>query len=68
MFEWDEDEARWTAMHHPFTRADPEWEDGSTRTRARDRAAYDLVGNGNELGGGSFRIHEADLQAAVFGV
>jgi aspartyl-tRNA synthetase len=67
MFEWSEEEGRWTAVHHPFTRP--------TEAGARlldidpGRAtahAYDLVGNGLELAGGSFRIHEQDLQQKVF--
>ena len=67
MFEWDEDEQRWGAKHHPFTRPAPEWEDRFDADPAHALAvAYDLIGNGNELGGGSFRIHEADLQARVF--
>ena len=54
-------------VHHPFTRPTPESERCSTRIPARARAiAYDLVVNGNELGGGSFRIHEPELQAKVF--
>ena len=67
MFEWDEDEERWGAMHHPFTRPAPEWEERFDADPKHALAvAYDLIGNGNELGGGSFRIHEADLQARVF--
>jgi aspartyl-tRNA synthetase len=67
MFEWDEEEGRWSAVHHPFTRPTDEWRDrvGSDPGLAR-AYAYDLVVNGNELGGGSFRIHEPDLQAQVF--
>ena len=67
MFEWDEDEGRWNAVHHPFTRPTDEWRDlvGSDPGNALANA-YDLVVNGNELGGGSFRIHEPDLQAQVF--
>jgi aspartyl-tRNA synthetase len=67
MFEWSEEEGRWSALHHPFTRPAPESvalvesDPGAALARA-----YDLVGNGQELGGGSFRIHEPDLQAKVF--
>jgi aspartyl-tRNA synthetase len=69
MFEWKEEEQRWGAVHHPFTRPTPEWEERFDEEPANARAyAYDLVGNGNELGGGSFRMHEADLQARVFDV
>ena len=67
MFEWDEDEQRWGAVHHPFTRPTPEWEERFDEDPAHALAlAYDLIGNGNELGGGSFRIHEPGLQARVF--
>jgi aspartyl-tRNA synthetase len=69
MFEWKEEEQRWVAVHHPFTRPTPEWEERFDEDPADARAyAYDLIGNGNELGGGSFRMHEAELQARVFDV
>jgi aspartyl-tRNA synthetase len=69
MFDWSEEENRWNAKHHPFTRPTPEWEDSFDRDPGKAVAlAYDLVGNGNELGGGSFRIHEPELQQRVFGV
>jgi aspartyl-tRNA synthetase len=69
MFEWDEDEARWNAVHHPFTRPAPEFEATFDQEPGAALAyAYDLIGNGNELGGGSFRMHEAELQARVFDV
>ena len=67
MFEWDEDEQRWGAVHHPFTRPTDEWEDDFEERPGDALAyAYDLIVNGNELGGGSFRIHEPELQAKVF--
>jgi aspartyl-tRNA synthetase len=67
MFDWSETEQRWTAQHHPFTRPNPEWEERFDSDPANARAfAYDLIGNGNELAGGSFRIHEPDIQARVF--
>jgi aspartyl-tRNA synthetase len=67
MFDWSEEEGRWQAQHHPFTRPAPGWEERFDREPAAARAyQYDLVGNGNELGGGSFRIHEAELQERVF--
>jgi aspartyl-tRNA synthetase len=69
MFEWREEEQRWGAVHHPFSRPTPEWEERFDQDPANARAlAYDLIGNGNELGGGSFRMHEPDLQARVFNV
>jgi aspartyl-tRNA synthetase len=67
MFERDEDEGRWTAVHHPFTRPAKEWEGRFTDDPGHALAhAYDLIVNGNELGGGSFRIHEPEIQAQVF--
>ena len=66
MLEWNQDEKRWHAMHHPFTcpkdghldllKTDP----GKAKAKA-----YDLVLNGNEIGGGSIRIHSAELQQEV---
>jgi aspartyl-tRNA synthetase len=67
MFEWDDDEERWNAVHHPFTRPTAEWSDRFEAEPGEALAdAYDLIVNGNELGGGSFRMHEPDLQARVF--
>jgi aspartyl-tRNA synthetase len=67
MFEWSEDERRWGAKHHPFTRPTPEWEGTFDQDPGSALAlAYDLVANGNEIGGGSVRIHEPGLQARVF--
>jgi len=57
----------WTAVHHPFTSPNAEWIDRFEQ--APDRAlayAYDIVCNGNEIGGGSVRIHRADVQRRVF--
>ena len=67
MFEWDVEEERWAAKHHPFTRPTDDWRERfheDPRTALAN--AYDIIVNGNELGGGSFRIHEPDLQARVF--
>ena len=67
MFEWDEEENRWTAVHHPFTRPTAEGAEVLDRDPGKATAhAYDLVGNGLELAGGSFRIHEQELQQRVF--
>jgi len=67
MFEWSEEDERWAAVHHPFTRPAPGFEETFDKDPAAALAhAYDLVGNGQELGGGSFRIHEASIQARVF--
>jgi aspartyl-tRNA synthetase len=67
MFEWSETDERWTAVHHPFTRPTAEWEERFEQDPGNARAfAYDLIGNGNELAGGSFRIHEPDIQSRVF--
>ncbi|HZO62860.1 MAG TPA: aspartate--tRNA ligase, partial [Gaiellaceae bacterium] len=69
MFEWSEEEGRWGAVHHPFTRPTADWETSFDADPANALAfAYDLIANGNEIGGGSFRIHEPDLQARVFDV
>ena len=69
MFEWSEDDGRWGAKHHPFTRPSRAWEDGFDGDPGAALAlAYDLVANGNEIGGGSLRIHEPALQARVFDV
>jgi aspartyl-tRNA synthetase len=67
MFEWDEEEQRWNAAHHPFTSVHDEDLDKLTSDPARCRAkSYDLVLNGIELGSGSIRIHRRDVQAKVF--
>ncbi len=68
MFEYHEEDGRWYAMHHPFT--SPIDEDinkleGDNLGEVRAKA-YDLVFNGNELGGGSIRIHRSDVQARMF--
>ena len=69
LLEWSEDEGRYTAMHHPFTMPMEEdlklldTEPGSVRAKA-----YDIVLNGTELGGGSVRIHQDDIQEKMFGV
>jgi aspartyl-tRNA synthetase len=69
MFEWDPELERWDAVHHPFTRPNAESEALlDTDPGAAKAIAYDLVGNGVELAGGSFRIHEPELQAKVFGL
>ena len=69
LFEWDEEEGRWGAVHHPFTRPAPgEEELVGSDPGAAHALAYDLVMNGIEIGGGSFRIHEPELQAGVFDV
>jgi aspartyl-tRNA synthetase len=67
MFERDEDEGRWAAVHHPFTRPTADWKERFQDDPEHALAhAYDLIVNGNELGGGSFRIHEPEIQAKVF--
>ena len=67
MFEFDEDEQRWTAVHHPFT-APKEGDENymDTNPGRCTSKAYDMVLNGWELGGGSVRIHRADVQSKVF--
>jgi aspartyl-tRNA synthetase len=67
MFEWDEEENRWAAAHHPFTSVLDEHIDLLTSDPAGCRAkSYDLVLNGVELGSGSIRIHRRDVQSKVF--
>ncbi|MEO7649247.1 MAG: aspartate--tRNA ligase [Bryobacteraceae bacterium] len=67
MFEWDEEEKRWNAAHHPFTSVHDEDLEKLTADPARCRAkSYDLVLNGVELGSGSIRIHRRDVQSKVF--
>jgi len=63
MFEWNADEKRLEALHHPFTA--PHLDDLGDLKTARAQA-YDLVYNGFEVGGGSVRIHQPDIQAQVF--
>ena len=67
LLEWEEEEGRWTAVHHPFTRPTDEGvallADDPGAARA---VAYDLIVNGIEIAGGSFRIHEPELQTRVF--
>jgi len=67
MFEWDGEEKRWSAMHHPFTAPKDGHEDllASDPARALSKG-YDMVLNGWEIGGGSVRIHRAEVQAKVF--
>jgi aspartyl-tRNA synthetase len=67
MFEWDQDEKRWVAMHHPFT--SPKSDDAAELRAAPELAlakAYDMVLNGTEIGGGSVRIHRQEMQSSVF--
>ena len=75
MFEWSSEESRWMARHHPFTMPREEhrpWLDGDPHDPASslgkvEALAYDLVLDGNEIGGGSIRIHRGDIQKKVFG-
>ncbi|ALN92940.1 aspartate--tRNA ligase [Lysobacter gummosus] len=67
MFEWDEEAQRYVALHHPFTA--PAVDDiADLRTNAKTAVSrgYDMVLNGNEIGGGSIRIHRPQMQSAVF--
>jgi aspartyl-tRNA synthetase len=67
MFEWDADERRWVAMHHPFT--SPKIDDPAALRADPEKAlakAYDMVLNGSEIGGGSVRIHRQEMQSTVF--
>ncbi|MFT3761875.1 MAG: aspartate--tRNA ligase [Pseudoxanthomonas sp.] len=67
MFEWDEEEQRYVALHHPFTA--PAVDDiAGLKSHAKTAVSrgYDMVLNGNEIGGGSIRIHRPEMQSAVF--
>ena len=67
MFEYDEEAKRWSAMHHPFTSPKDGHEDLLFTDPGKAIAkGYDMVLNGSEIGGGSVRIHRADVQAKVF--
>ena len=67
LLEWDEESKRFHAMHHPFTAPKPEqMELLATDPGAVKANAYDLVLNGNEIGGGSIRIHDAAVQKTMF--
>ncbi len=73
LYEWDAEEQRWSAMHHPFTSAlDEDWkylQPGPDYDPGKAKAkAYDIVCNGWETGGGSIRIHRRDQQALMFDV
>jgi len=67
MFEWDEEEQRYVALHHPFT-APAVDDEADLRANAANAVSrgYDMVLNGNEIGGGSIRIHRSSMQSAVF--
>jgi aspartyl-tRNA synthetase len=67
MFEYDEENGRWSALHHPFTAPKDGHEDMLESDPGRCLAkAYDMVLNGWEIGGGSVRIHREDVQSKVF--
>ncbi len=67
LLEWDEDTERYHAMHHPFTSPKPEQiELLKTKPGEVKANAYDIVLNGNEIGGGSIRIHDKETQAMMF--
>ncbi|MBS0229147.1 MAG: aspartate--tRNA ligase [Proteobacteria bacterium] len=67
MFEWDADEGRYVALHHPFTApAVDSIDDLRANAKTAVSRGYDMVLNGNEIGGGSIRIHNSQMQSAVF--
>jgi aspartyl-tRNA synthetase len=69
MFEWDEKEKRWSALHHPFTAPTVDSAEALVKDPGKALSkAYDMVLNGTELGGGSVRIHRNEMQQAVFGI
>lgn len=74
MFEWSKDDGKWVASHHPFTRPHPSQTDAFLACAEGDEESisrftnlqYDMVLNGSEVGGGSVRIHQREIQAKVF--
>ena len=69
MFDYDDEEKRWVAMHHPFTAPRPQDIEVLESDPSKARAlAYDLVINGSEAGGGTIRIHDNAIQSKVFGL
>jgi aspartyl-tRNA synthetase len=67
LFEWNEEENRYTSSHHPFTQPNPDHLDKLESAPAEVLSrAYDIICNGSELGGGSMRIHRSDVQEMVF--
>jgi aspartyl-tRNA synthetase len=67
MFEWDEESQRYVALHHPFTApAVDDIDDLRANAKTAVSRGYDMVLNGNEIGGGSIRIHNSAMQSAVF--
>ena len=66
MFDWDEGQQRWNAIHHPFTAPSCDAEELQANPGKALSRAYDLVLNGTELGGGSIRIHNTEMQKTVF--
>lgn len=66
MFEWDEEQKRWMALHHPFTAPRCSVEELKANPGKALSRAYDMVLNGVEVGGGSIRIHTQEMQQAVF--
>jgi len=67
LLDWDEENGRWVAMHHPFTSPFPEDLELMQSEPGKVRAnAYDMVLNGTEIGGGSIRIHDKGLQTRLF--
>jgi aspartyl-tRNA synthetase len=66
MFDWDERNQRWNAIHHPFTAPSCDIEALQANPGEALSRAYDLVLNGTEVGGGSIRIHRTEMQQQVF--
>ena len=68
LFEWDDKEKRWSALHHPFTAPDCDADALRAAPGKAGSRAYDMVLNGSEVGGGSIRIHDSGMQSAIFDV
>ncbi|MDR2351281.1 MAG: aspartate--tRNA ligase [Endomicrobium sp.] len=68
LMEWDKEEQRWQALHHPFTSPKDEVSLNKENAGTAKAKAYDVILNGIELGGGSIRIHRSDVQKRIFNI
>jgi aspartyl-tRNA synthetase len=68
MFEWNNEDKKWDALHHPFTSPKNSADISKDNAKNAMAKAYDIILNGTELGGGSIRIHQSDIQQKVFDI